>query len=49
MKKRIFISFAIEDEQLRDLLVGQARNDNSPFEFIDMSVKKDSIRQTSCG
>lgn len=50
MKKRIFISFAIEDERLRDLLVGQARNDNSPFEFIDMSVKEpwDSMWKTKC-
>ncbi len=40
MAKRVFISFAIEDEGLRDLLVGQARNENSPFEFVDMSVKE---------
>ena len=38
--KRIFISFAIEDSTLRDFLVGQARNVNSPFEFVDMSVKQ---------
>jgi hypothetical protein len=36
---RIFISFAIEDRSLRDLLVGQAKNADSPFEFVDMSVK----------
>lgn len=29
--KRIFISFAIEDENLRDLLKGQSRNTNSPL------------------
>jgi len=40
MKKRIFISFAMEDKLYRDLLVGQSRKDNSPFEFIDMSVKE---------
>lgn len=40
MAKRIFISFAIEDRSYRDLLVGQARNENSPFEFVDMSVKE---------
>lgn len=40
MAKRIFVSFAIEDSNLRDLLVGQAKNDNSPFEFVDMSVKE---------
>lgn len=40
MAKRIFISFAIEDSNLRDFLVGQARNEKSPFEFVDMSVKE---------
>lgn len=39
-KKRIFISFAIEDEQYRDFLVGQAKNERSPFTFVDMSVKQ---------
>lgn len=38
--KRIFIAFAIEDVRSRDFLVGQAKNDNSPFEFVDMSVKE---------
>lgn len=48
--KRIFISFAIEDEYLRDFLKGQAKNENSPFEFVDMSVKKpwDSQWKTNC-
>jgi hypothetical protein len=40
MAKRIFISFAIEDSTYRDFLVGQARNEKSPFEFVDMSVKE---------
>jgi hypothetical protein len=40
MAKRIFISFAIEDERSRDFLVGQARLEKSPFEFVDMSVKQ---------
>jgi len=40
MPKRIFISFAAEDDAYRDFLVGQARNSNSPFEFVDMSVKE---------
>lgn len=50
MKKRIFISFAKEDIRLRDFLVGQSRNDNCPFEFIDMSVKQpwDSAWKTNC-
>ena len=34
--KRIFISFAKEDSNLRDLLVGQAKNNHSPFEFVDL-------------
>jgi hypothetical protein len=38
--KRIFISFAIEDEKYRDFLVGQSKKDESPFEFVDMSVKE---------
>jgi len=48
--KRIFISFAVEDKILRDFLVGQARNDNSSFEFVDMSVKQpwDSSWKTNC-
>jgi len=37
--KRVFIAFAIEDERQRDFLVGQAKNEKSPFDFIDMSVK----------
>ena len=49
-KNRIFISFAIEDASLRDLLVGQAKNENSPFEFVDMSVKDpwDFAWKTNC-
>lgn len=38
--KKIFISFAKEDERYRDYLVEQAEKGNSPFDFIDMSVKK---------
>lgn len=47
---RVFISFAVEDQNFRSLLVGQARNDNSPFEFVDMSVKQpwDSAWKTNC-
>lgn len=40
IKKRIFISFAIEDQKYRDFLVAQAKNERSPFTFIDMSVKQ---------
>jgi len=47
---RLFISFAIEDKVYRDFLVGQARNANSPFEFVDMSVKQawDEKWKTNC-
>jgi hypothetical protein len=47
---RILISFAVEDTNLRTLLVGQARNESSPFSFVDMSVKEpwDSNWKTNC-
>ena len=47
---RVFIAFAIEDKWARDYLVGQARNENSPFEFTDMSVKEpwDDKWKTRC-
>jgi hypothetical protein len=48
--QRIFISFAKEDAKFRDFLVGQARNDKSPFDFMDMSVKEawDTQWKTNC-
>ena len=39
-RPKIFISFAIEDEEYRDHLVRQARLERSPFDFVDMSVKQ---------
>lgn len=50
MAKRVFISFAIEDVRYRDFLVQQARDERSPFEFVDMSVKEpwDSSWKTKC-
>jgi len=39
-KKVVFIAFAIEDARLRDLLKGQSLNTQTPFEYIDMSVKE---------
>tara|TARA_R110002051_G_scaffold134437_1_gene207546 strand:- start:107 stop:535 length:429 start_codon:yes stop_codon:yes gene_type:complete len=39
-RKRVFISFAIEDIEYRNYLVEQAKKKNSPFYFIDMSAKK---------
>ena len=40
-KKRAFISFDFDhDSDLKILLVGQARNPDSPFEIVDMSIKE---------
>jgi hypothetical protein len=39
-RNRIFVSFAIEDKLYRDFIIGQARNERSPFDFVDMSVKE---------
>lgn len=38
-RKVVFVAFAIEDERQRDFLKGQSLNVNSPFEYVDMSVK----------
>ena len=48
--KRIFVSFPKEDSKLRDLLVGQSENTNSPFDFTDMSVHQpwDNAWKTNC-
>jgi hypothetical protein len=47
---RIFIAFAIEDKWAREYLVGQAKNDKSPFEFVNMSVNEpwDEKWKTQC-
>ncbi|MFH0816259.1 MAG: TIR domain-containing protein [Methanobacteriota archaeon] len=40
-KKRAFISFDYDhDLDIKNLLVGQAKNPDSPFEIIDMSIKE---------
>ena len=48
--KRVFIAFAIPDEKYRVFLVAHAKNEKSPFEFIDMSVKEpwDEKWKTNC-
>lgn len=58
-KKRAFISFDYDnDSDLKNLLVGQAKNEDSPFEIADWSVKeaisgdwkseaRDKIKKTS--
>lgn len=41
MATRVFISFDFDhDRDLRDFLVGQAKNPDSPFEIADWSVKE---------
>jgi MTH538 TIR-like domain (DUF1863) len=39
-QRKVFISFAIEDKKYRTFLVSQAKNERTPFEFTDMSVKQ---------
>ena len=40
-KARAYISFDYDnDSELKTLLVGQARNSDSPFEIVDMSIKE---------
>ena len=40
-KKRTFISFDYDyDKELKECLIGQARNPDSPFEITDMSIKE---------
>ncbi len=40
-KKRAFISFDYDhDLDLKNLLVGQARNPDTPFEIVDLSIKQ---------
>ena len=41
MKKKVFISFDYDhDEELKEALVGQAKNPDSPFSINDMSIKE---------
>ena len=39
-KKVVFVAFAIEDVCIRDMIKGQSLHTNSPFEYVDMSVKE---------
>jgi len=39
-KRIIFVAFAIEDVRQRDFLRGQSLLTDSPFEYVDMSVKE---------
>lgn len=43
MAKRVFISFDYDnDSTLKDFLVGQSRNSDSPFSIADWSIKQAS-------
>lgn len=42
-KKVIFIAFSMKDVKQRDFLKGQSLNTDSPFEYVDMSVKEPYI------
>ena len=40
-KKRVFISFDFDNDKfLRDSLIGQCKNNNTPFDMEDWSVKE---------
>jgi hypothetical protein len=40
-KKSVFISFDYDnDETLKTFLVGQSKHDDSPFDFVDSSIKQ---------
>lgn len=40
-KKKVFISFDFDnDKELKDLIIGQAENPDSPFEVSDFSLKE---------
>lgn len=48
-KTRVFISFdADHDSFLRDALVAQAKNEDSPFEIADYSIKKELSGVNRC-
>lgn len=46
----MFVAFAVENRQYRDLLKGQSLNARSPLEYTDMSVKEpwDDSWKTRC-
>jgi len=40
-KKRVFVSFDFDnDRALKDFIIGQSRNPESPFEVVDTSLKE---------
>lgn len=49
-RKRIFVSFPMENEDKKNLFIGMARNNSVPYDFIDMSLKEpfDEKWKTQC-
>jgi len=46
-KKKVFISFDFDnDETLKEFIVGQAKNPDSPFEIFDTSLKEAAPMKT---
>ncbi len=46
-KKKAFISFDFDnDKALKDFIIGQARNPDSPFEVVDTSLKEAAPMKT---
>jgi len=46
-KKRLFVSFDFDnDRTLKDLIIGQSRNPDSPFEVVDTSLKEAAPMRT---
>lgn len=44
-KKRVFVSFDFDhDKTLKDFIIGQARNSDSPFDVADHSLKEAAPR-----
>ncbi len=41
VKKRVFVSFDFDNDRvLKDFVIGQSRNSDSPFEVYDVSIKE---------
>lgn len=41
VKKKVFVSFDFDnDKTLKEFIIGQAKNSDSPFEISDMSLKE---------
>ena len=46
-KKKAFVSFDFDnDKALKDFIIGQARNPDSPFEVVDTSLKEAAPMKT---